>query len=401
MTRVPEARTARVAAGERVEIAMTVNGTEVTVSVPPRVHLADVMREQLGLTGTHLGCEHGVCGMCTVLVDGEAARACLLFAVQCEGADIVTVEGLGSAEEQHPLQQAFSAHHGLQCGFCTPGMLMSSYDLLAGGPRGTAIGPDELPAEMSGVLCRCTGYRGILAAVADAAEQHPEGLPGPRNCGRHTLVGRGGGQPAAADVDESAPPPTPAEVRLPTGAPSATVEVRSALGAPPDTVWEVLDDFHRLAECLPGAQLVEVMDDDRYRGRATVALGPVKLAFDGLAQVIERVPEEHRLRVLAHGADTGGSTTQADIRLAVEPAADGGSVLRADAALFLSGRIAQFGRALAGDVSRRLFEQFAAAVEENARTGRAAAVPAKPPGTLALLAGTIAARLRALLRRRR
>jgi carbon-monoxide dehydrogenase small subunit len=130
----------------------------------------------------------------------------------------------------------------------------------------------------------------------------------------------------------------------------------------------------------------------------------VKLAFDGLAQVVERVPDEHRMRVLAQGADKGGSSTQADIRLAAEPAAGGGTILRADAALILSGRIAQFGRALAGDVSRRLFEQFGAAVEENARTGRAPAVPAKPPSALALLAATVAARLRKAqgrLRRRR
>ena len=410
MTRVPDARAAKVAAGERVDVAMTVNGTEVVVSVPPRVHLADALREQLGLTGTHLGCEHGVCGMCTVLVDGEAARACLLFAVQCEGADVVTVEGLGSPEEQHPLQQAFSAHHGLQCGFCTPGMLMSSYDLLASGPDGTAVQPEELPVEMSGVLCRCTGYRGILAAVADVAAQHPDGLPAPRNCGHRTLVGRGGGPPTArtdgSAPDDSGPdaagaPPVPAEVRLPAGAPSATVEVRSELGAPVDRVWEVLADFHRLAACLPGAELVEVLPDDRYRGRATVALGPVKLAFDGLAQLVEHVPDQHRMRVLAQGADTGGSATQADIRLAAEPAAEGGTVLRADAALFLTGRIAQFGRALAGDVSRRMFEQFAAAVEESARSGRAPATPARPPGALTLLAGTVAARLRAALRRLR
>jgi carbon monoxide dehydrogenase subunit G len=217
-------------------------------------------------------------------------------------------------------------------------------------------------------------------------------------------VGRGGAQPSTrpepAAVD-AAPPRPPAEVRLPTGAPSATVEVRSELSAPVDQVWAVLDDFHRLAACLPGAELVEVLADDRYRGRATVALGPVKLAFDGLAQVVERMPDEHRMRVLAQGADAGGSSTQADIRLAAEPAAGGGTVLRADAALFLSGRIAQFGRALAGDVSRRLFEQFGAAVEENALTGRAPAVPAKPPSALALLAATVAARLRNALARRR
>jgi len=396
MSGPPVARPGRVAADELVEIAMTVNGSEVTVRVPPRVHLADALREQLGLTGTHLGCEHGVCGMCTVLVDGAAARACLLFAVQCEGAEIVTVEGLGTREDQHPLQQAFSAHHGLQCGFCTPGMLMSSYDLLA---DGTSVSPDELPVEMSGVLCRCTGYRGILAAVADVAAEHPDGLPAPRNCRQRTLVGRRDAAPARPqEADEEPRAAAPVEVRLPSGAPSATVQVRAELGVPVDAVWEVLDDFHRLAACLPGAELVEVLGDDRYRGRATVALGPVKLAFDGLAQVVER--EGRRMRVAAQGADTGGSTTQADIRLRAEPGA-GGTVLEADAALHLSGRIAQFGRALAGDVSRRMFEQFAAAVEENARTGKAPATPAKPPGVLALLVAAAGARLRAALRRLR
>lgn len=397
---LPQARPEKVAAGENVAITMTVNGTEVTVHAPPRVHLADVLREQLGLTGTHLGCEHGVCGMCTVLVDGAAARACLLFAVQCDGADVVTVEGLGGPDDQHPLQQAFSAHHGLQCGFCTPGMLMSSYDLLAEGPMGTALPAEDLPVEMSGVLCRCTGYRGILAAVADVAAEHPDGLPRPRGCGAHTLIGRGTARSfstAEARSEEEPRPPVPAEVRLPAGAPSATVEVRSELGVPVEKVWEVLDDFGRLAACLPGAELVEVLDEHRYRGRATVALGPVKLAFDGLAQVVERAPDEHRLRVHAQGADTGGSTTQADIRLHAEPAPGGGTVLQAEAALFLSGRIAQFGRALAGDVSRRMFEQFAVAVEENARTGRV--TPARPPGALALLAATVAARLRTALRR--
>jgi aerobic-type carbon monoxide dehydrogenase small subunit (CoxS/CutS family)/carbon monoxide dehydrogenase subunit G len=389
----PVPRPGRVAAHELVEIAMTVNGSEVAVRVPPRIHLADVLREQLGLTGTHLGCEHGVCGMCTVLVNGAAARACLLFAVQCEGAEILTVEGLGSQEDQHPLQEAFSAHHGLQCGFCTPGMLMSSYDLLA---DGTDVAPEDLPVEMSGVLCRCTGYRGILAAVADVAAEHPDGLPAPRNCRPRTIIGRGAEHPvrgyeAPSTRIHSRP------IELPTGAPSATVDVRTELAVRVDAVWEVLDDFHRLAACLPGAELVEVLGDDRYRGRATVALGPVKLAFDGLAHVVER--EGHRMRVLAQGADAGGSSTQADIRLRAEPTPEGGTILQADAALFLSGRIAQFGRALAGDVSRRMFEQFAAAVEENARTGKAPTTPVRPPSVLALLAATAGARLRAVLRR--
>lgn len=381
-------RPERVEAGDRVDVALTVNGTPVTVTVRTREHLADVLRERLGLTGTHLGCEHGVCGMCTVLVDGDAARACLLFAVQCDRADVVTVEGLGAPERQHPLQRAFSAHHGLQCGFCTPGMLMSSYDLLAHDPAAT-----DLPTEMSGVLCRCTGYRGILAAVADVAGAYPDGVPAPGNCERRTLVGRAGSALPATTADAAPATAAAREVRMPAGAPTATVEVTSELDAALEDVWSVLSDVERLVACLPGARLVEALGGDRYRGRATVALGPVKLAFDGLAQVVERDAGDHRIHLVAQGADAGGSATQADIRLEATTGADGRTVLRADAALYLSGRIAQFGRALAGDVSRRMFEQFAAAVEESARTGTAPELSRPNPLRLAFAA------LRAALRR--
>ncbi len=158
---------------------MTVNGKHVTVTASPRVTLADALRDRLGLKGTHLGCEHGICGMCTVLVDGQAARSCLLFACQLDGAEVLTVEGLGRPGELHPLQQAFGRHHALQCGFCTPGFLLSAYDLLRHRPEVTR---DELAAELSGVLCRCTGYRNILSAVAEVARAHPDGLPAPLNC---------------------------------------------------------------------------------------------------------------------------------------------------------------------------------------------------------------------------
>ena len=158
---------------------MTVNGKQVTVKAPPRTTLADALRDRLGLKGTHLGCEHGICGMCTVLVDGQAARSCLLFACQLDGAEVLTVEGLGRPGELHPLQQAFGRHHALQCGFCTPGFLLSAYDLLRHQPEVTQ---DELAAELSGVLCRCTGYRNILSAVAEVARTHPDGLPAPLNC---------------------------------------------------------------------------------------------------------------------------------------------------------------------------------------------------------------------------
>jgi 2-furoyl-CoA dehydrogenase FAD binding subunit len=158
---------------------LTVNGRSVTLSLPPRVTLADALRDHLGLTGTHLGCEHGICGMCTVLVDGQAARSCLLFACQLAGAAVLTVEGLGRPGELHPLQQAFGRHHALQCGFCTPGFLLSAYDLLVHKPD---VAEEELAAELSGVLCRCTGYRNILSAVAEVARGYPDGITGPLNC---------------------------------------------------------------------------------------------------------------------------------------------------------------------------------------------------------------------------
>ncbi len=163
----------------RVTTHLTVNGKPVTLTLPSRVTLADALRDHLGLTGTHLGCEHGICGMCTVLVDGQAARSCLLFACQLESAEVLTIEGLGRPGRLHPLQQAFGRHHALQCGFCTPGFLLSAYDLLTHKPEVTQ---EELPVELSGVLCRCTGYRNILSAVADVARTHPDGIAPPLNC---------------------------------------------------------------------------------------------------------------------------------------------------------------------------------------------------------------------------
>jgi aerobic carbon-monoxide dehydrogenase small subunit len=150
-----------------MDVTFRVNGEQVRLAVEPRHTLADTLREGVGLTGTHLGCEHGVCGACTVLVDGEPVRACLMFAVQAEGTEVTTVEGLsGPGEELHPLQEAFVAHHGLQCGFCTPGMLMSAVHLLEEHPDPSR---EKIREEMSGNICRCTGYTGIVDAVQAAA----------------------------------------------------------------------------------------------------------------------------------------------------------------------------------------------------------------------------------------
>ena len=152
---------------ETRNITVTINGKRYEEEVEVRFTLADFMRQQLGLTGTHLGCEHGVCGACTILLDGEPVRSCLLFAVQANGAELKTVEGIAPSEtELHPLQEAFRDNHGLQCGFCTPGILLTAEALLKEVPNPTE---SEIREWLSGNLCRCTGYQNIVAAIQETA----------------------------------------------------------------------------------------------------------------------------------------------------------------------------------------------------------------------------------------
>lgn len=157
-----------------ITISLTVNGEPRELAVEPRMLLVDVLRQVLGLTGTHVGCEHGVCGACTVLVNGDSARACLIFAAQLDGATVETVESLGRLDALHPLQEAFREEHALQCGFCTPGMLMTSLDLIRKYPLAS---DEEIRDGLSGNLCRCTGYEHIVRAVRRAAAVMREEKP--------------------------------------------------------------------------------------------------------------------------------------------------------------------------------------------------------------------------------
>jgi carbon-monoxide dehydrogenase small subunit len=156
-------------------ITVNINGTKYTKEVPVRITLADFIRYELGLTGTHLGCEHGVCGACTILLDGRSARSCLMLAVQADGHELLTVEGIApSPDKLHPLQEAFRDNHGLQCGFCTPGMLMAAQDLLKQSPH-----PDreQIREHLSGNYCRCTGYQAIVDAIETTARARAGRLP--------------------------------------------------------------------------------------------------------------------------------------------------------------------------------------------------------------------------------
>jgi carbon-monoxide dehydrogenase small subunit len=384
------------------EVTLTVNGTEVTLDVEPRLTLVDALRHRLGLTGSHVGCEHGVCGACTVLVDGAAARSCLMFCVQAAGTEVTTVEALGEVDDLHPLQEAFRRHHGLQCGFCTPGFLMSSYDLLRDG----AVDEARLREELSGVLCRCTGYAGIVDAVREVAASHPDGLPAPKALGRPILV-RGGGIPAgeAAALEHSAERAAAApsagagavDLAVPDGEPNETVDVVTEIDASPEDTWELIQDFAKMSRLLPGVDLSRQLGDDRYEGEARIHMGPMRLTFAGAAQVLERDASARSLRAIAAGRDISGGGVRADLRISAEPRDGGGTRVRAQAKLYLSGRAAQFGRSLAGDVSRQLFAQFGQGVEQTLKTGEVAEPTQLRGGALAW--SLVRARLMSLVRR--
>jgi aerobic-type carbon monoxide dehydrogenase small subunit (CoxS/CutS family)/carbon monoxide dehydrogenase subunit G len=378
------------------EVTLSVNGTSVTLDVEPRLALADVLRQRLGLTGTHLGCEHGVCGACTVLIDGAAARSCLIFCVQAAGAEVTTVEALGDPDDLHPLQEAFRRHHGLQCGFCTPGFLISAYELLRDGSDGL---DDErrLREELSGVLCRCTGYAGIVAAVREVAAAYPDGLPALKALGR-PINARGVGVPAPAVVAQpTSTRERPPELTVPEGPPNETVSVTTSISAAPAQTWELLRDFPRMSRCIPGVELGTSHDDETYSGHVRVNLGPMHLSFAGVARVLERDDDQRSMRAIAAGRDPSGSGVRADFTVRARAASGGGTDVNADAKLYLTGRAAQFGRSLAGDVSRQVFAEFGRCVERTASTGEAIEPHRLRGGALAWQ--LIVARVRAALRR--
>ena len=358
------------------EVSVTINGTEVMLDVEPRLTLADALRHRLGLTGTHLGCEHGVCGACTVLLNGAAVRSCLLFCVQAQGAEVTTVEALGSVDDLHPLQEAFRRHHALQCGFCTPGFLMSAYELLRAGGNGT-VDEEHLRAELSGVLCRCTGYAGIVRAVKEVAAAHPDGLPAPKQLGRPITVRQWSPPPgeeralaAAVQAQPATTSPRRVDLSVPEGEPNQTVDVTATISPSPKATWELVRDLARVSRCMPGVELEAAEGEDRYAGHVQVHLGPMKLSFAGAARVLERDAEERTLRAVASGRDESGSGVRAALAITAAAAPEGeGTSLRAHAELYLSGRAAQFGRSLAGDVSRQLFQEFGRCVERTVTTG--------------------------------
>jgi aerobic carbon-monoxide dehydrogenase small subunit len=411
-----------------MKIALTVNGRPVQADVPPRSSLADFLREHLLLTGTHIGCEHGICGACTVEIDGEIARSCITYAVACDGALVRTIEGFDDDPLMDRLRHAFREAHALQCGYCTPGMLIAARDLVR---RKGGLSRQQIRQEMSGNLCRCTGYMGIVDATARvmAEDGHVHGVrpagsdpvarwlgpaPGPVATKRPRPDGpqlKPQNAVAPATVRPT-PQPSPAgggPVRITTGTfEEADGVVRLAqsfvLEHPRDAVWTLMSDPEAVALCMPGARLDAPPQDGRLTGRIEVKLGPVVARFAGEGTVT-RFPQEYRQVIEGRGVDRkGGSRVSGSVDYRLTPCAGaaGGEATRIDVviAYALTGLLAQLGRSgLARDLAGRIGEAFAQNVD--ARLGQAAGrtAPQVQVGVMSLVLATIKVRLRAFLTR--
>jgi carbon-monoxide dehydrogenase small subunit len=360
-----------------------VNGRAVSAVVEPRTHLADFLRESQLLTGTHLGCEHGVCGACTLLIDGAPARSCITYAVACEGAEITTIEGLDDDEVTGELRAAFSRDHGLQCGYCTPGMLVSARDIVTRLPDA-----DErrVRLELSGNLCRCTGYVGIVRAVCAVLDERRRAVTpelarhrplGPVGSGHALPIGPG----ELAGVTTVAPSSGVKSADESTGQTTGTAVAPTRPGTvlrqsfivdhPRERVFAFFGRLDEVVACMPGAALTEAPRDGHVRGRLRIKLGPIAADFAGEANV-ERDPTSHRGVIRGQGRDSRTSSTAIGEVSYVLVEESSGAATRVDIEIgyALRGALAQFSRAgIVNDLAERLTAAFAQNVE--ARLGSA------------------------------
>ncbi|RTL94798.1 2Fe-2S iron-sulfur cluster binding domain-containing protein [Ancylobacter aquaticus] len=392
-------------------IRLSVNGRDIEAEVEPRQHLADFVREELLLTGTHLGCEHGVCGACTVLIDGAPARACIAFPVALDGAAITTVEGLADDPVAARLREAFMAEHGLQCGFCTPGMLIMARDIVLRRP-----GADDatIRHELAGNLCRCTGYIGIIRAIRAVAAERAR-------AGGAAVVTRSGAVAPPLHISPLTLPLAPARLPAAQEAPPGRSEDGPAAGAgfvpeplrnPVELVqefevpasrakvWALFQDPAQVIACLPGARLTAPSDGRRVNAEMLVKLGPVQAAFGG-AGVIATDPANWIGTIEGGGVDRR-SATRVQARLVYgldELPGAAATRVRVEVAYVLQGPLAQMSRgALARDLAARLTAAFATNLTALLRGEAAPAQPA-PLDAGSLLFSLVKDWLRRLFRR--
>ena len=391
-------------------VALTVNGIPMSETVEPRMHLADLLRDKLSLTGTHLRCEQGACGSCTLLIDGQPARSCITYAVMCQGADITTIEGLENDPVMTALRQAFAVEHGLQCGFCTPGMLITARDIVTRLPDA-----DErrIRLELSGNLCRCTGYIGIVRAICRVLAERRAGEFAPAGAGERRRLGPVGSQHAEGFIstplasiaagDGAGIRPIFGDADLGLGGRTPNIEIRQSfvVPRPPQEVWRFLADVERVVPCMPGATLTGSRGD-RWQGQIAIRLGPIAAAFNGEARII-RDDATRRGVILGAGRDhLSASRANAELEYALT-AESSGAATRVDITVrvLLLGPLAQFGRsAIVNDLTARLTDMFARRLER-----RLAGSPDAPDDAAAsiaagrLLGGVIVARMRNALAR--
>ena len=421
-------------------VRLVVNGSQVEGTPEPRTHLADFLRERLHLTGTHLGCEHGVCGACTVLIDGVPARSCIAFAAACDGAEVRTIEGFADDALMNALRGAFTRRHALQCGYCTPGMLVSAWDIARRMPDADE---SRIRDELAGNLCRCTGYRGIVEAVADvladparpapaafpgarptpAAARMERPAPGPRETASAPArpgLRAGTGTDRAASTKpsdaidgiralESGTGPTAASTDLagPSGqvlpksdgaADASAISWRTEVPGSPETLWATLRDVPRMVAALPGAELMGPPDERPLRLRLVTAIGPMRASFAGEAEVsFDDDARSGRIEGRAHDP-ASRSTSEGRVRFQVTGTPAGGAALDLAIRYRIRGPLAQFSR---GPVVDAVIEQLLARFAENLGAAAAGeAIPkAPPPGGIRLLLAAAVATVRRWLAR--
>lgn len=327
-------------------VNLVINGRAISADVEPRLHLADFVREHLLLTGTHLGCEHGVCGACTILIDGAPARSCIAFAAACEGADVCTIEGIEHDPIMQLLRTAFTAEHALQCGYCTPGILITARDIVLRLPNADNA---QIRLELAGNLCRCTGYAGIVRAIRRVLNERIATIP--------PVVTA---LPTLAPIDTVAPVTGTIDQTMTARVVGPAIELRLRIARPLPEVWTALHDPTLLVDCVPGARLVSV-EDDRLSGELNVTLGPVTALFKGSGLLV-LLEDSHTATLTGEASDAHSRTRlSGESKIALQQ--DGPMATRADVAVSykLRGPLGQIAR---GPIIRAVADEIAATIAE-------------------------------------
>lgn len=387
------------------DVALTLNGVAVRADVEARTSLADYVRDSHNLTGTHLGCEHGVCGACTVLIDGVPARSCITYAAACAHAEVTTIEGFDDDDIMKELRAAFSREHALQCGYCTPGMLVSGRDVVL---RAADDNEHAIRIAMSGNLCRCTGYVGIVRAIQSViADRRKKGIAAVRGAGRTALGPAGSGHGGSIGAVAAPRPTRPAAAQAPaTGCdlidwqPLVTFEQSFTVSHPIDEVWRFFANVPAVAACLPGASVEGDTDGRTVRGKMRVKVGPISPEFHGIAE-IERNDASYSGIIRGSGQDANSSSaTRGVISYRLLDAGNGATRVDLSVGYRVTGPLAQFSRSdLMKDVAGRLVNVFAQNLE--ARLGARDAM-SRPPAELnaaSLFFSAVLGRIKVRLRR--